>query len=129
MLLTCGPRDVYSENEASATRNGDGSQPGRAEQAPETAASEGVATLPELSRFLGIVIYMLYDDHRPPHFHAEYGEYRITVEVRSGIVEGRFPRRALNAVLEWHELHRDELLADWVFSEQHQPLVKIPPLE
>jgi hypothetical protein len=28
--------------------------------------------MPELCRFLGIVIYMLYDDHRPPHFHAEY---------------------------------------------------------
>jgi hypothetical protein len=66
---------------------------------------------------------------RPSHFHAEYGEYRITVEVRSGIVEGRFPRRALNAVLEWHELHLDELLADWALAEQHQPLVKIPPLE
>jgi hypothetical protein len=30
--------------------------------------------MPELCRFLGMVIYMLYDDHRPPHFHAEYGE-------------------------------------------------------
>ena len=47
--------------------------------------------MPELSRFLGIVIYMLYDDHRPAHFHADYGEYRILVEVESGVIEGRFP--------------------------------------
>lgn len=85
--------------------------------------------MPEISRFLGIVIYMLYDDHRPPHFHADYGEYRISVEIATGIVEGRFPRRALNVVMEWYELHRDELLADWLLAEQHQPLRRIPPLE
>ena len=85
--------------------------------------------MPELSRFLGIVVYMLYDDHRPPHFHAEYGEYKISVEIESGVVEGRFPRRALRAVLEWHELHRDELLEDWRLAEAHQPLRKIAPLE
>ena len=85
--------------------------------------------MPEISRFLGIVIYMLYDDHPRPHFHAEYGEYKISVEINTGVVEGRFPRRALNAVMDWHELHRDELLEDWQLAEQHQPLRKIPPLE
>ena len=85
--------------------------------------------MPEISRFLGIVIYMLYDDHDPPHFHARYGEYDISVEIDSGIVEGRFPRRALKAVMEWHELHRDELTADWELARRHQPLRDIPPLE
>ena len=66
--------------------------------------------MPEICRFLGIVIYMLYDDHRPPHLHAEYGEYRITVEINSGVIQGRFPRRALKAVLEWCTLNRDRLL-------------------
>jgi hypothetical protein len=85
--------------------------------------------MPEISRFLGIVVYMLYDDHRPPHFHAEYGEYRVSVEITTGVVEGRFPRRALKAVTEWYELHRDELLEDWNLAEQHRPLNPIPPLE
>ena len=85
--------------------------------------------MPELSRFLGIVVYMLYDDHRPPHFHAEYGEYKISLEIESGVVEGRFPRRALRAVMEWHELHREELLEDWRLAEAHQPLRTIAPLE
>jgi hypothetical protein len=75
------------------------------------------------------VIYMLYDDHRPPHFHAEYGEYKITVEINTGVIQGRFPRRALKALLEWYELYRDDLLEDWVLAEQHQPLNRIPPLE
>lgn len=85
--------------------------------------------MPEICRFLGIVIYMLYDDHPPPHFHAEYGEYKIGVEINTGVVEGRFPRRALKALMEWYELHRDELLANWGLAEQHRPLRKIPPLE
>ena len=27
----------------------------------------------DLSAFYGILIRMYYDDHNPPHFHAEYG--------------------------------------------------------
>jgi hypothetical protein len=27
--------------------------------------------MPEISRFFGIVIKMFFDDHNPPHFHAE----------------------------------------------------------
>ena len=85
--------------------------------------------MPEICRFLGIVVYMLYDDHRPPHFHAEYGEYKVSVEINTGIVEGRFPRRALKALMEWYELHKDELLEDWQLAEQHEPLNRISPLE
>ena len=61
--------------------------------------------MPEISRFLGIVIAMYYDDHVPPHFHAKYGEFEITVDIESGSIRGQFPRRALKHVLEWYELH------------------------
>lgn len=85
--------------------------------------------MPEISRFLGIVIRMFYRDHAPPHFHAEYGEHEITVDIESGDVNGRFPRRALAAVLEWNELHRDELMADWQLAREEQALNRIAPLE
>jgi hypothetical protein len=85
--------------------------------------------MPEISRFLGIVIRMYIRDHVPPHFHAEYGEYEITVEIESGVVMGRFPRRALSAVLEWYALHRDELMANWDAALQRKPLTNIAPLE
>jgi hypothetical protein len=29
-----------------------------------------------MSRFLGIVITMFWNDHLPPHFHTKYGELR-----------------------------------------------------
>lgn len=85
--------------------------------------------MPEISRFLGIVIRMYYRDHAPPHFHAVYGEYEITVEILTGVVEGRFPRRALNAVTEWTQLHREELLVDWNLAMEERPLQRIEPLE
>lgn len=85
--------------------------------------------MPEISRFLGIVIAIFYRDHEPPHFHATYGGYEITVGIRDGVVEGRFPRRALGHVLEWLDLHRDELLANWERARARQPLEPIAPLE
>ncbi len=42
--------------------------------------------VPEISRFLGIVIAMYYEEHGVPHFHAVYGEHRVSVEVQSGVV-------------------------------------------
>jgi hypothetical protein len=42
--------------------------------------------MPVISRFLGIAIAILYRDHDPPHFHATYGEYEITVTIRDGLV-------------------------------------------
>jgi len=85
--------------------------------------------MPEISRFLGIVIAMFYRDHAPPHFHAFYSDYEIIVEIESGVVQGRFPKRALAAVMEWYELHKSELTEDWARAEQQLPLNKINPLE
>lgn len=44
--------------------------------------------MPEISRFLGIIIAMYYDEHNPPHFHAKYGDYEIVVEINSRIIKG-----------------------------------------
>lgn len=85
--------------------------------------------MPELSRFLGIVIYMYYREHAPPHFHAEYGEFEISVDIQTGAVTGKFPRRALHLVLEWYSLHRVELAGNWSLSQSKNPLKAIKPLE
>ena len=85
--------------------------------------------MPEISRFLGIVIAIFYSDHEPPHFHAYYGEYEITVGIRDAVVSGTFPRRALRHILEWRELHEEALLEDWQLACEHRTLKRIPPLE
>lgn len=85
--------------------------------------------MPEISRFLGIVIRMYFREHAPAHFHAEYGDYEISVDIETGIVQGKFPRRALNAVLEWYVLHKNELEENWNLAKMKEPLNKIDPLE
>ena len=87
------------------------------------------AGMPEIARFLGIVIGIFPREHPPAHFHAVYGEYVITVGIEGGIVHGDFPKRALRLVLEWLDLHRDELLADWELAQSGRPARKIAPLE
>ncbi|MBI1870563.1 MAG: DUF4160 domain-containing protein [Chlamydiae bacterium] len=32
--------------------------------------------MPEISRFLGMVICMYFNDHSPPHFHVQYNWFR-----------------------------------------------------
>ena len=85
--------------------------------------------MPIISRFLGIIITMYWEDHAPPHFHAKYGGYEITVDIKNGVVEGKFPKRALKHVLEWSDLHQEELLQDWELCQKNQMPAPIEPLE
>ena len=65
--------------------------------------------MPTISRFYGIVIFMNYNDHLPPHFHARYQEQEVLVEIETGIVQGKMSRRALQMVFEWSEKYQQEL--------------------
>jgi hypothetical protein len=39
--------------------------------------------LPTISRFYGITIRMFYNDHPPPHFHVEYGEFKAEMAIET----------------------------------------------
>ena len=85
--------------------------------------------MPEISRFYGIVIKMYFGDHPPPHFHAEYAEHAVVVDIRTlSIISGSFPPRAMGLVAEWALLRQDELLDFWKSAERLEPLGKIDPL-
>ncbi len=71
---------------------------------------------------------MNYSDHQPPHFHAWYNEYKIIVTIQNGIVKGEMPARALRMILEWLELHREELMKNWEKAQSKKTLDKIEPL-
>lgn len=85
--------------------------------------------MPEISRFLGIVIYMYWSEHNPPHFHAFYGDYEITVTIDGGVVKGEFPKRALRSVLEWMDIYHGELMENWLLAQSDKRLKSINPLE
>lgn len=71
---------------------------------------------------------MNYNDHPPPHFHAEYQDYEVTLEIATGAVTGNMPRRALNLIWAWLDEHQDELVENWQRARQRQPLNPIEPL-
>jgi hypothetical protein len=86
--------------------------------------------MPEISRFLGIVIKMFFDEHNPPHFHAEYGESTAIIDIRTlSLFHGSLPPRVVGLVIEWATLHQRELLDNWEQAKLQEPLHKIAPLE
>ena len=47
--------------------------------------------MPELSRFAGMVIYMLFYDvgqHNKPHVHVYYGEYEAVIAIDGELLAG-----------------------------------------
>lgn len=86
--------------------------------------------MPTISMFYGIVISMFYNDHAPPHFHAKYAECKGLIDIqRLEMMEGDLPRRALELILDWAELHQAELLHDWSLCQGKQAPHKIEPLK
>ena len=85
--------------------------------------------MPQVSNFFGIIVSMFYDEHNPPHFHAQYGEHRCYINIHTlSIIEGYLPPRALGLVIEWATLHQRELLDNWSHVERQEPIKKIAPL-
>lgn len=85
--------------------------------------------MPEISLFGGIRITMYYNDHSPPHFHAEYAGFKALVDIQNGyVIRGALPARQLKYVLAWGELYQDELMQNWELAKDALPLRKIPPL-
>lgn len=85
--------------------------------------------MPEVSRFLGIVISLYFKEHAPPHFHAKYAEARAAFSIQElKMIEGKLPPRIVSLVLEWAFLHREELMEDWDLARREGTLKKIDPL-
>jgi len=85
--------------------------------------------MPEISRFLGIVIAMYFKEHAPPHFHAKYGGKRAAFSIQDlRLIEGELPPRVVSLVLEWAFLHREEIMDNWERARREEQLQKIKPL-
>ncbi len=85
--------------------------------------------MPEICRFYGIIIRMYYDEHNPPHFHAQYGQNHAVVKINDfALTEGFLPPKALALVIEWASIHKNELLENWNLARKQNELKKIEPL-
>ena len=71
--------------------------------------------MPTVAVIDGIRIQVYWDDHPPSHFHAEYGEYRASIEIKTlKIIAGGLPRAQYRKVVAWAEPRRNRLLEAWV---------------
>lgn len=85
--------------------------------------------MPEVSRFLGIIITMYADDHNPPHFHATYGDYEAIYDLEEkAFIKGMLPTKQARFVLAWAELHEEEILSNWNNLIDGKGINKINPL-
>ena len=51
--------------------------------------------MPEISRFMGMIITMYcFDDerHHKPHVHVRYGEYKCSVSIDGSLLAARYLR-------------------------------------
>ena len=85
--------------------------------------------MPTISEFFGISIVIRFIDHNPPHFHAYYQQDKISVEIMNGKVRGEMSERALRMILEWLDLHREEIMNAWKLTSIGQNPSKIEPLK
>ena len=87
-----------------------------------------VDKMPVISRFYGVVVFMHYRDHDPPHIHVRCEGAEVVVHIASGEVIGEFPYRPLRLLLEWVDLHRGELEVNWNRAREHRHLFLVEPL-
>ena len=87
--------------------------------------------MPELSRFEGMIIYLLFRDnkeHNKPHVHVYYGEYKASVSIDGELLAGSLPKRQLKMVCGWLALHEEKAYAAWNQAVQGEHFEKIEPL-
>jgi len=87
--------------------------------------------MPELTRFYGIIIKMLFSDdvqHNKPHFHVFYNEFSASVGIDGELISGKLPVKQLKLVEAWAAIHEDELYAAWNKAVRNEPFNTIEPL-
>ena len=86
--------------------------------------------MPTISEFFGIKILMYWDEHNPPHFHAEYNNFKCIVSIKdSAVLKGVLPVKQLKLVLAWSEIHQQELINNWESAKINGKISKIDPLK
>ncbi len=72
---------------------------------------------------------MWWKDHNPPHIHVSYGDYNFNISIKDRIVNGEVPAKIISKVVEWMDLHENELLELWEKAQNGGKINKIKPLE
>ena len=70
------------------------------------------------------------NEHNPPHFHVKYNEFLAVFSIADlRMIDGKLPNRVKNMVLEWADIHREELMSNWDKLQSTGEFTPIEPLE
>lgn len=85
--------------------------------------------MPTVCEFNGVSVYINYNDHNPPHFHARYGKHEASYKIREATLwRGEMPAKQDKAVRAWCEARQTELLRAWDKARLHETPGKISAL-
>lgn len=85
--------------------------------------------MPSISMFFGIIIYMYYDDHNPPHFHTRYQGHKAAFDFEGDMIAGELPLKQRKLVAAWAVMHADELSANWELLMRAEEPYRVEPLK
>lgn len=86
--------------------------------------------MPTISMFRGIKVFINWNDHLPPHFHAKYGSEEVIVNIKDiEVIDGKIPSKQLKMLLGWAAFHQEELLENWELAQQNEELFQIEPMK
>ncbi len=72
--------------------------------------------MPTIAFVDGIAIILFWNDHDPPHFHAESGGFKARILIADASLidlKGTIRPKDLRALRDWTMKHRDDLLENW----------------
>lgn len=88
--------------------------------------------MPELSRFDGMIVRMLFADtrqHNKPHVHVYCGEYEASVGLDGELLAGYLPAKKFTVLQAWLILREEEVYAAWNNAVRSIPFDKVPPIQ
>ncbi|MFI5030704.1 MAG: DUF4160 domain-containing protein [Reyranellales bacterium] len=72
--------------------------------------------MPTIAVVDGILVILYFNDHAPPHFHAQGADFHARIRIEDGgviDVDGRISARQQRRLRDWALAHRDELMDNW----------------
>lgn len=88
--------------------------------------------MPELCRFYGIVIKLIFNDtaqHNEPHIHATYGEYKASISLKGKLLAGSMPTKQFNMIVGWLAFRETEVYAAWAKAVNGEQFDRIAPVK
>ena len=87
--------------------------------------------MPELSNFVGIYVYMRFNDvgqHYKTHVHVKYGDYQAVVSLDGELLAGSIPKRQFKILVGWLALREEDVYRAWYKAVKSEHFDKVEPL-